>query len=93
VLPDGVKRINVATNHIWIIGRTEVKGPEDLAAANAIQDKYALTALSEWQKGNRNSMGDNSYDEWPAYDVSNPINWYAMLNECLRRNPTLWCGC
>jgi hypothetical protein len=32
-------------------------------------------------------MGDNSYDEWPAYDVSNPINWYAMLNECLRRNP------
>jgi hypothetical protein len=71
-LPDGVKRISVATNHIWIIGRTEVKGPEDLAAANAVQDKYALTALSEWQKGNRNSMGDNSYDEWPAYDVSNP---------------------
>jgi hypothetical protein len=86
-LPDGVKRISVATNDLWIIGRTEVKGPEDLAAANAVQDKYALTALSEWQKGNRNSMGDNSYDEWPAYDVSNPINWYAMLNECLRRNP------
>jgi hypothetical protein len=69
-LPDGVKRISVATNDIWIIGRTEVKGPEDLAAANAVQDKYALTALSEWQKGNRNSMGDNSYDEWPAYDVA-----------------------
>jgi hypothetical protein len=82
-----VKRISVATNDLWIIGRTEVKGPEDLAAANAVQDKYALTALSEWQKGNRNSMGDNSYDEWPAYDVSNPLNWYAMLNECLRRNP------
>jgi hypothetical protein len=86
-LPDGVKRISVATNDLWIIGRTEVKGPEDLAAANAVQDKYALTALSEWQKGNRNSIGDNSYDEWPAYDVSNPLNWYAMLNECLRRNP------
>ena len=86
-LPDGVKRVSVATNDLWIIGRTEVKGPEDLAAANAVQDKYALTALSEWQKGNRNSMGDNSYDEWPAYDVSNPLNWYAMLNECLRRNP------
>jgi len=86
-LPDGVKRISIATNHIWIIGRTEVKGPEDLAAANAFQDKYALTALSEWQKGTRNSMGDNSYDEWPAYDVSNPLNWYALLNESLRRNP------
>ena len=86
-LPDGVKRISIATPHLWIIGRTEVKGPDDLAAANAVQDKYALTALSEWQKGDRNSMGDNSYDEWPAYDVSNPINWYAMLNECLRRNP------
>jgi hypothetical protein len=77
-LPDGVKRISIATNHLWIIGRTEVKGPEDLAAANAVQDKYALTALSEWQKGNRNSMGDNSYDEWPAYDVSDPLNWYVL---------------
>ena len=86
-LPDGVTRISMATNHLWIIGRTEVKGPDDLAAANAVQDEYALTALSEWRKGNRNSMGDNRYDEWSAYDVSDPLNWYALLNECLRRNP------
>ena len=27
LLPDGVKRVSVATNDLWIIGRTEVKGP------------------------------------------------------------------
>jgi hypothetical protein len=87
VLSDGVKRVSIATNHMWILGRTEVKGPDDLPAANAVQDKYALTALSEWQKGKRNTMGGNQYQEWSSYDVSDPLNWFTMLNECLRRNP------
>ena len=87
VLPDGVKRVSSATNHMWIIGRTEVKGPDDLPAANAVQDQYALTVLSEWQKGKHNTLGNNKYQEWPRYDVSDPLSWYAMLNESLRRNP------
>lgn len=86
-LPDNVKRIKVATNHMWLLGRTEVKGTDDLSNANAVQDQYALTALSEWQKGKRNTLGNNEYQEWLPYDVSEPLNWYAMLNECLRRNP------
>jgi len=87
VLPDGVHRISSATNHMWVVGRTEVKGPDDLSAANAVQDQYALTVLSEWQKGKRNTSGNNKYDEWPIYDVSDPLYWYAALNETLRRNP------
>ncbi len=86
-LPDGVQRVAVATNHVWLIGRTEVKGGSDLPAANAVQDQYALTALSEWLDGERNTTGDNRYPEWTEYDVSDPLSWFAMLNECLRRNP------
>ncbi|MBC2744502.1 MAG: DUF1254 domain-containing protein [Desulfosarcina sp.] len=87
ILPDGVKRISSATNHVWILGRTEVKGPDDLPAANAVQDHYTLTVLSEWREGKRNTLGNNEYDEWPRYNVSDPLSWYAMLNETLRRNP------
>ncbi len=86
-LPDGVHRVDVATNTVWIIGRTEVKGPDDVKTVNAIQDKYQLTSLSEWTKGNRNTTGTNKYEEWPPYDVTDPVNWFALLNEGLKRNP------
>jgi hypothetical protein len=86
-LPDGVHRTDVATNAVWIIGRTEVKGADDVKAVNAIQDKYQLTSLREWVKGNRNTTGNNKYEEWPPYNVRNPVNWFALLNEGLKRNP------
>jgi hypothetical protein len=86
-LPEGVHRVDVATNTVWIIGRTEVKGQDDVKAVNAIQDKYQLTSLSEWMKGNRNTTGSNKYEEWPPYNVRNPVNWFALLNEGLKRNP------
>jgi hypothetical protein len=30
---------------------------------------------------------DNTYPTWPAYDVSNPLNFFALLNEGPKRNP------
>ena len=36
--------------------------------------------------GKHNTMGDNQYKEWPPYDLSKPINWFAILNYGLRRN-------
>ena len=86
-LPDGLHRVDVATNTVWIIGRTEVKGQDDVKNVHAIQDKYQLTSLREWSKGKRNTTGNNQYEDWPAYDVSDPVNWFALLNEGLRRNP------
>ena len=37
--------------------------------------------------GRRNTTGDNIYPTWPAYDVSNPLNFFALLNEGLKHNP------
>jgi hypothetical protein len=86
-LPDGLHRLDVATDTVWIIGRTEVKGQDDVKNVHAIQDKYHLTSLSEWSKGKRNTTGNNQYEDWPAYDVSDPVNWFSVLNEGLKRNP------
>jgi len=87
VLPSNVKRVNIDTNTLWIPARTEVKGSDDLPNAQAIQDQYALTALSEWVQGNSNTMGNNQYEEWLPYDMSDPLNWFTILNDGLRRNP------
>jgi len=43
--------------------------------------------LNEWVKGKRNTTGGNKYEAWPAYDVSDPVNWFALLNEGLKHNP------
>jgi hypothetical protein len=45
-LPAGVHRIEAPTRTAWLLGRTLVDGPDDLAAVNAIQHAYALTPLS-----------------------------------------------
>jgi len=87
VLPEGVTRVEVRSNTIWILGRTEVKGADDLDNVIALQKQYSLTSLSEWKKGHRNTTGKNKYVKWPDYDVSNPLNWFALLNEGLRINP------
>lgn len=41
--PEGVGLIRSDTNDVWMLGRTLVSGPEDLAAANAVQDAITLT--------------------------------------------------
>lgn len=86
-LPAGVHRVNVASDAVWMPARTEVKGPDDLKNANALQDRYSLTSLREWVAGRRNTTGKNSYPQWPTYDVSNPLNFFALLNEGLKHNP------
>jgi len=87
VLPPNMHRIRVKTNTVWILGRTEVKGANDLKNVIQLQKRYTLTSLSAYMAGKRNTTGKNKYEKWPDYDLSNPLNWYALLNEGLRRNP------
>lgn len=43
--PAGMERIAAPTSLVWIIGRTELKGRGDVAAANAVQKSYKLHPL------------------------------------------------
>lgn len=47
-VPPGVKRIQVTTPTVWLLGRTLVKGAADLRAADVVQHKYTLTPLSRF---------------------------------------------
>jgi hypothetical protein len=49
--PAGVKETyRSSTRFAWILGQTQVNGPDDFAAVNAIQAGYRLTPLSAWGK-------------------------------------------
>ncbi|MDF1762148.1 MAG: DUF1254 domain-containing protein [Oleibacter sp.] len=50
-VPSGYEKIPSTTNLVWIIGRTEVKGKDDIPAVNAIQDQYSLTSVFPQDSG------------------------------------------
>ena len=47
-LPRGVIRVNAPYDRVWVIGRTYIAGPADLANVHRIQAKYAITPLSKF---------------------------------------------
>jgi hypothetical protein len=47
-LPSGTHRIAVDYSRIWIIGSTQLLGPDDVATVDTIQDGYTLTPLSDY---------------------------------------------
>jgi Integrase core domain len=62
-----------------------------------IQDKSGLTALRQFVAGKRNTVGNNRYEKWPAYDVSEPRTgtadlpfkcyWSPRAASCIRPKP------
>lgn len=49
-IPHGLKRIRSPYPLAWIVGRTLVNGPSDLAAVHKVQSGYRLLPLSEYLK-------------------------------------------
>src|SRR5262249_23083345 len=85
-LPDGVKRLDSPTNAVWLLGRTLIDGKEDLPAVHALQDQYALTRLSVRDK-NAQPAPTVAMPDPPAYDLSDPLKFFAFINSVLRETP------
>lgn len=47
-LPKGVHRIKTDYDRVWIIGRTQVFGENDIKNVRKIQDRYSITPLSRY---------------------------------------------
>jgi hypothetical protein len=47
-LPEGTHRLAVDYPRIWIIGSTQLLGPDDVTTVDRIQDGYTLTPLSKY---------------------------------------------
>ena len=47
-LPHGVIRVKSRYDRVWVVGRTYIRGPQDLRTVHRIQDEYTITPLSKF---------------------------------------------
>ena len=85
-IPKGVTRIDVPTPDAWLLGRTQVNGPADLAPAMALQQKYSLTALTGHGSG---TTGGPSTLTCPAPALPSPtsLGFLADLGKDMAADP------
>ena len=86
VLPEDVRRVDLGTPMAWFVGRLAVSGPDDVPKATALQDKCALVPLSLWGKKFADAA-PGGHSAYPVYRIEDPLDWFAIMNEMLRRNP------
>jgi len=86
-LPSGVKPLPVSrTNSVFVLGRTQVDGPEDVAAVNALQDQYRLVPLSYWGKTGVDLPARR--DVWQPHDAkSDPLAPWKTMNRTMTEDP------
>lgn len=59
-VPDGLEVLNAPTPIVWVMGRVQCNGPDDLPTVHAIQDRFRIVPLSRW--GRRNAAADAAPD-------------------------------
>lgn len=86
-IPTGTQRINVDYSRIWIIGSTQLKGPDDVANVHSIQDGYTLTPLSKFGTAYKPSPPTNPVTTVTNYSLPSGIQFFDVLGEQLELFP------
>lgn len=86
-LPSSVHRVQPSpTPWALVLGRTAVRGAEDVPAARALQAGYRLTPLSHWgTPGGATAERRDVYVPAPA--AADPLGPWKTLNAMLAENP------
>jgi len=84
--PAGASLLRAPTDHVWIIGRIMVEGPEDVPAVNALQDAFHMTPLAAWLQGGRDlpDVVDTGLDPKAPLEAA---RFVAVVDRALRENP------
>jgi hypothetical protein len=77
--PAGVTLLRSSTNDVWMLGRTLVDGPEDMAAARALQTQITV-------KSTRPDLPARPYGV-KCVNVQDPANFLGVVNDILARSP------
>lgn len=93
-LPTGVEKIQAPTNLVWVQGRTQLDGKDDLANVVTLTERYTLTPLSQYRRPYsppENIHIDLKVDmKTPAPDVVARLGdraFFVRLASLLRRCP------
>jgi hypothetical protein len=79
VAPEGVTLLRSSTNDVWMLGRTLVDGPDDMAAARALQTQITV-------KSTKPDMPVRNYGV-KCTSVEDPANFLGVVNDILARSP------
>jgi hypothetical protein len=85
--PSGTQRIDVDYSRIWIIGSTQLKGPDDIANVNKIQDGYTLTPLSKFGTNYRPPVPSNPVTTVTESSVPDGLQFFDELGQQLKLFP------
>jgi hypothetical protein len=91
-LPANVRRVESPYNNLAIWGRIGVDGPSDVVKANAIQDQFSLTPLSQFGKSTGQVSPDETFSrKRVAYakpaDLPENLEFYFKLAHALKFTP------
>jgi hypothetical protein len=86
-LPAGVQQLTPSrTPAAFILGRTLLRGPDDLPAIRAVMAQYKLTPLSLW--GKPGAQIPESYDVLKPFDrKADPLGEWKTMNAAMAENP------
>lgn len=89
-VPEGVQQIKSPTNMVWMIGRIQTNGLDDVENVIALQGEFKLSSLSQWQAGIENSITlINKKDDGGTRDPYDEV--YSMsFSEFLTEFSRLW---
>lgn len=85
-IPEGAVRIDVPTPDAWLLGRTQVKRPADLAAAVDLEAQYSLTALSGHGSGTAGGPSTLTCPA-PARPSSTSLGFLGALGKDMAADP------
>jgi hypothetical protein len=86
-LPPGTQRLNVDYSRIWIIGSTQLKGPDDVANVNKIQDGYTLTPLSKYGTNYTPPAHSQLETSVTKYQIPTGVQFFDALGQLLATYP------
>jgi hypothetical protein len=88
-VPAGLRVIDSSTKLVWLLGRTLVDGPDDVAAASGLMARYSLTPLGDWVAGRRNASAvlDTSPGARSSVELPSGLAFYDALGVALAADP------
>ena len=86
-IPSGAERMDVDASRIWIIGSTQLKGADDVAAVNKIQDGYTLTPLSKFGTTDAPGAPANPVAEVTLATIPTGVAFFDTLGQLLAAFP------
>ena len=73
-VPAGVTHIASTTNMVWIIGRIQTHGKQDIPAVAQLQQQFTLASLDQWQRGVATApVAVNSHDAGTSVDPAQQV--------------------